>query len=205
MSATATPTVAAQAAQGAEATQGGGAGAQTDDEMAFAAESMELSPAEHTFLGELAPFVGGTPRRGLRFVNLYRLVKTGLPEDMQKDLQDDSNHLSYRALITQLAIVTGAPHVSWTYFGLLEQATAVDEPIDPPRDPSPRDFRGFYGHVKNKVERADKSQNQALLGALAAFGNAFPMDDPKTDATLLSELQRFASIARRYSFTARPN
>jgi hypothetical protein len=65
--------------------------------------------AEVQALQSFAAFIGATPRRAIRFVNLYRLIKTSLPSEMLATLVGDRGESRmYGALIAQLAIVTGA-------------------------------------------------------------------------------------------------
>jgi hypothetical protein len=210
-----TATVPPQAQQGTQA-QAPQAGAQEEDETeeqaAYVAQSMALTDEEHKFLEALAPFVGSTPRRGLRFVNIYRLVKTGLSEKLQKELQEESNHLGYRALITQLAIVTGAPHISWTYFQLLENAArGIARRIAAPSAPAPageitiETLAKLYERLSVDLGAADGSQRLALLGALERLRALNEEKGLDAGPQLLLALDRFAPIARRYSFTARPH
>lgn len=167
------------------------------EQAAYVARSMVLTPEELDFLETLAPFVGSTPRRGLRFVNVYRLVKTSLSETLQSELQEPSNHLSYRGLITQLAIVTGAPHIASTYFQLLENAAKGEEEID--------SLGALCARLTRELAPVDGSQRTALLGALETLRAANEAHSFDTGPDLLRALDRFAPIARRYSFTARPH
>jgi hypothetical protein len=66
-----------------------------------------LTPDEITVLTALAPFLGGSPRRARRFVNVYRVAKASLAPDELKKLEGGE----FRALATQLAIATGAPNM----------------------------------------------------------------------------------------------
>ncbi len=194
-----------------------GADPQTDEETEqqaeYVARSMTLTKQECDFLEALAPFVGSTPRRGLRFVNIYRLVKTSLPEPLQKELVSESgDRLAYRALITQLAIVTGAPHISWGYFQLLRNSAAgIERRAAEPSAPTPEGeetiemLLALCKRLKDELAAADGRQKTALLGALEQLYLLNEKHGVDTGRQLLLALDRFAPIARRYSFTARPH
>lgn len=67
----------------------------------------------------LAPLVVDTPRRALRFVNIYRVIKASLRRD---DLHDLSENGAYRALMTELAVTTGAPDLQEKWWSFVDQA-----------------------------------------------------------------------------------
>jgi len=177
----------------------------------FVTRSMTLTKKEWEFLEELAPFVGNTPRRGLRFVNIYRLVKTSLPEELQKQLlTETSNQVGYRAVITQLAIVTGAPHISGIYFQLLQKAaTSIAEarrrpPTQPPAgEMGIQTLADLREQLAEELISVDVSQRNALLGALERLCTLNDAQHIDNGADLLLDLELFAPIARRYSFVAR--
>jgi TIR domain/KAP family P-loop domain len=191
-----------------------------EEQAQYVAHSMRLTEREGDLLEALAPFVGSTPRRGLRFVNIYRLVKTSLPEDLHEELSEAGFPLAYRALITQLAIVTGAPHLSWTYFRLLEDAVAAlkerraaeverREPAAWAVPRQPEDVIAGFDALRKRLDAdlagIEGSQKRCLLGALDKLREATAKDVLDANETLLFTLERFAPVARRYSFTARPH
>jgi hypothetical protein len=178
----------------------------------YVARGMTILQVERDFLRELAPYVGSTPRRGLRFFNVYRLVKTSLPENLQGELVDEGGRrLGFRALITQLAIVTGAPHLSWSYFELLGNAVAsIRSPASGPAAPIGKHqtimtLAGLRTRLETELSAISGGQKQALLGALERLGVLNDQARVDVGKDMLVELQRFAPIARRYSFTARPH
>jgi len=69
--------------------------------------ALGLTSNEIATLATLAPFLGGSPRRARRFINVYRVAKASLAPDEIKKLEDGE----YRALATHLAIATGAPNI----------------------------------------------------------------------------------------------
>jgi KAP family P-loop domain len=94
-----------------------------------AAVGLELTRWEADALERFAPLISGTPRRLIRFVNLYRLLKTGLASGTRQRLVGERGESDvYRSLIVQLAIVTGAPSAAPLYFTQLE-AMEGDEAI----------------------------------------------------------------------------
>jgi hypothetical protein len=197
---------AARSAQPAQAQQ------EATQQPEYVARGMTILQVERDFLEAMAPYVGGTPRRGLRFFNVYRLVKTSLPESWQGELVDEGGRrVGFRALITQLAIVTGAPHVSWSYFDLLSDAVAsirrsASEPSAPKGGQQEiRTLAELRKRVESELSAMAGSQKQALLGALDRLEVLNDQANVDTGEAMLVELQRFAPIARRYSFTARPH
>lgn len=64
---------------------------------------------------QLAPYVGNTPRRALRFLNVYRVIKASLRTEDLHSLERDGG---YRGLMTQLGVTTGAPALRqpWSNF-----------------------------------------------------------------------------------------
>jgi hypothetical protein len=172
-------------ADGAEREGAGGQGApepRAEQEAAQSpetvVESMTITPHERAFMGELAPFLGGSPRRGKRFVNVYRLIKTSLPDSELARLVDPGTTTdACKALLVQLAIVTGAPGIANDFFRRLEGVASVS------------DLAGeLIGAHPGDAEAA------AAVGALhliQAVPDALPL------------LRDYAEIARRYSFVAR--
>ena len=79
-------------------------------------EPLSLEPDEARVLAEFAPFVGGSPRRAKRFVNLYHLLRTSL-DGVPASTTDAK--VRQRALILALAIATGAPYSASIFFDAL--------------------------------------------------------------------------------------
>jgi hypothetical protein len=69
------------------------------------AQALNITPGETDTLQKLAPFIGSSPRRALRFLNVYRLIKASLKTDDFKALEGGE----YKALLTLLAIAMGTP------------------------------------------------------------------------------------------------
>ncbi|MCY0107029.1 KAP family NTPase [Pseudomonas monsensis] len=68
-------------------------------------EPMRLTEGETQAMQKLARFMGASPRRALRFLNVYRLIKVSLKPDDLKVLEDGE----YKALLTLLAIAMATP------------------------------------------------------------------------------------------------
>lgn len=67
------------------------------------ARALVLTDAERSYMLKIAPWVGSTPRRALRFLNIYRIIKASLdPANLQR-LEAGG----YRALLTEIALVVG--------------------------------------------------------------------------------------------------
>jgi hypothetical protein len=158
-----------------------------------AAAYLEQSEHEVRVMKALAPYVGGTPRRGLRFVNVFRLIKTGLP-DAERDglVGSHGKALGYRALLAQIAIVTGSPRSALAYFDALMGAEG------PAAD---ADLAALRKWCEEKLpEEPDKANLLAALAALAALNAA---EGVSVGKDLVEELKRQAPRASRYAFTAR--
>lgn len=151
--------------------------------------SLLLSRHEHDELMQFAPFAGTSPRTLKRFVNVYRILRTSLPpEDGARLVGEDGGGVNYRAIIGQLAIVTGAPALADCYFTELFRLASQKTPNV-----------AKLSHNLSKVvavqtspERASLQGSLALLAVSKELGQA-----------MFAAMRAYASIVRRYSFTAR--
>lgn len=166
------------------------------------ARTMALTSHETAFMAELAPHAGATPRRGLRFVNVYRLIRTSLPLHEHETLVGgEGEQTAYRALLTQLAIVTGAPAIAPVYFDHLAALAAGNLA-------EAREYKGLADLIAalGEDDRVTASTEAApLLGALRILRDSVAPQGLGNDPALLATLHNTASVARRYSFTARPH
>ncbi|BBA69245.1 P-loop NTPase fold protein [Geobacter sulfurreducens] len=166
------------------------------------ARTMALTSHEAAFMAELAPHAGGTPRRGLRFVNVYRLIRTSLPLHEHETLVGDKGEqTAYRALLAQLAIVTGAPGIASVYFDHLA-ALAADNLSENNEKKGLVDLIAALGEDTRITAGTEAAP---LLGALQALHDSVAPQGLGNDPALLATLHNTASVARRYSFTARPH
>ncbi|MGO7837235.1 P-loop NTPase fold protein [Rhizobium johnstonii] len=69
-----------------------------------AARALTLIDAERRYMSTIAPWVGSTPRRTLRFLNIYRVIKASLDASNLARLEGGG----YRSLMTQLALIVGS-------------------------------------------------------------------------------------------------
>lgn len=153
-----------------------------------ARKAMELSDYEVDLIEALGPYVGGTPRRGLRFVNVYRVVKSSLSsKELGVLVGKRGKSLNFRALLAQLAIVTGAPNVANDYFAALQELAATSESLAQLR--------------KALSERFPNGGEQRTVRDVIQYlqDHDFERGKPSVDA-----LVQQAKYARRYSFTAQP-
>lgn len=152
------------------------------------AASLELTRWEADVLEQFAPLVSATPRRLIRFVNVYRLIKTSLPASLlERFVGDTGESAAYRALIAQLAIVTGAPNTSVQYFSVLETLDE-NEPLEK-----------VIETVTAELGFTDDEDHRTIKRVLEAVQKRYGGD------LKVSHLRLTAPIARRYSFTARPH
>lgn len=86
--------------------------------------ALTLSKGEAEAMEKLAPYLGGSPRRGKRFVNVYRLIKSSLDSKALSKLGADDPTPAW-ALLAQLAIATGAPALAARYFEKLQTARTL--------------------------------------------------------------------------------
>jgi len=130
-----------------------------------------LTGDEVKALTALSPFVGGSPRRARRFVNVYRVAKASLGPTERQRLEEGE----YRALATQLAIATGAPNAygAWVAAGSNSEA-------------------GLPAAIIDELGIAE-DERKNLEGALAVFRKISP-------ANAARDLAAQAPRATRFSF-----
>jgi hypothetical protein len=135
--------------------------------------ALGLTKDEISALTAFSPFLGGSPRRARRFVNVYRVAKASLTPGEVRKLEDGE----HRALATQLAIATGAPNA----FALwMEACAAADD-----------------SSIKERVSKLaiDNDERRNIDGALGAFRK---MDGEGSD--VVERLAAQAARASRFSF-----
>jgi hypothetical protein len=156
-------------------------------------KSMHITEHEQLMLETMAPFTGRSPRRGLRFVNLYRLVKTSLMlHQLESLVGDDGKQLGYRALITQLSITTGSPRIAQYYFNKIKDEKEL-----------PKSLSELVKELEKDKRLTDSQEWNNLKGAIFKLERKNEEDKVSTDNLMLQELYNYAPIVRRYSFTAR--
>lgn len=147
--------------------------------------ALTLSKGEAEAMEKLAPYLGGSPRRGKRFVNVYRLIKSSLDSKALSKLGADDPTPAW-ALLAQLAIATGAPALAARYFEKLQTA---------------RTLSLLRKDLENDGILAASPQARDLLGALGTLSKV-PGWEPD-EAASVERLKEYAEVAGRYSFAAR--
>jgi hypothetical protein len=125
---------------------------------------------------------------------VYRLIKSSCKAEQLRELVDTKGEkLGYRALITQLAISTGAPKIAQYYFqliiGKIAQINSLEDLLkqlgkEPRITTSPE-----WVHLRGALDKLKELNEKENLGV---------------DSHMILALGQYAPIARRYSFTARP-
>lgn len=135
--------------------------------------ALGLTDGEIQALTALSPFLGSSPRRARRFVNVYRVAKASLAPAELKKLEDGE----FQGLATQLAISTGAPNSFSSWVAACRETS--NQTIEQ--------------RVNQLTIEDDERRN--LEGALGAFRS---MGGGGGDA--LEELAKQAPRATRFSF-----
>lgn len=138
-------------------------------------DNMTLTQAEADLLKRHARFLGGSPRRAKRFVNLYLLIKTSLATGLP-NLTPDVPTINDRALVALLTLVTGAPHVCQAFFAALPDSDATlcniqtlyDNLAFNPAGTRPREEQAVREIVKSLLEN-DGVNGREMVEALHAF------------------------------------
>jgi hypothetical protein len=158
------------------------------------ARALELTDAERAFMAALVPFAASTPRRVLRFLNVYRVIKASLEAEELDRLEDGG----YRSLMTQLAIATEAPALHRDWLGVLSEVPKGDN------------LQDMQSHLRTALDEviwlAPQQEQSQLAKALDLFlSRALPAEAPSTEAAItkrgLELLEAHGDIARRYSFS----
>jgi hypothetical protein len=140
----------------------------------------------------LAPYLGQSPRRAKRFVNVYRLVKTALPRSKSETLVGpEGGSFGYRALLTQLAIVTGAPRTAALYFSALSAATS-DETLET-----------LGTRLANDARLTALTDWDVIRGALTTLEEFSREQGADVGKEMVVEMRELARITSRYSFLRR--
>lgn len=135
------------------------------------------SKDEAAFLTEVSGFAGTTPRRVIRFLNIFLLIKT-LPYG-----QGDLAH--QRAIITQLALCVGMPECAGAYFDELDDATKGET------------LGAFAKRLQNRLSKDDVQGD-----LLAQVQKLLEIYAPPREVAALARLRDTADIARKFTFAA---
>ncbi len=153
--------------------------------------ALTITPAEQLFINQLSPILGRSPRALKRFVNVYRLLKSSVPEVIQRQFLSQRN-AEFRVAMFLLAIVTHAPEFSQEFFGSLYKF----------RQDKPNVNRLTLAHWKKLL---GGSENTSLTTEQKQLVNWIKMKDAKPIRdTNLSTLIWWARRTCRFSFLLEP-
>lgn len=82
--------------------------------------ALTISLAEQDFINQLSPLLGRSPRALKRFINVYRLIKSSVPEEVQSRFLSKANG-EFRVAMFLLAIVTHTPEFSQEFLEALHK------------------------------------------------------------------------------------
>lgn len=139
--------------------------------------SVELSKSEVEFMTKLARWAGNSPRRLVRFLNIYQVMKASLSGVKAGGSIDGD----FFELMAQAAIVTGAPDILEDWNQLLE-AAQIGETVP--------DLRARVQTWEKHPQRDNIDAILALLTSKRVWANA-------------DGLRQYALLSRRFSFSAR--
>lgn len=152
-------------------------------------ESLVISDYEIEFFKLLSPYAGESPRTIKRFINVYKLLRAGLPAEVLSNLVGDAGKsLIYKSIIAQLAIVTGAPTLADTYFEMLG-------PVEQTKPAKP------------SVLLTQLNSNQKVIGSKESASVLGPLKmliKTSNSQKMIKEMRIWANLVKRYSFSARP-
>lgn len=140
---------------------------------------LDLDDAERAFMAQLAPWAGNSPRRLLRFLNVYQVMKASLVAGGVAPGE------GFHGLMAQVAIVTGAPDLFEPWFDAL--TAKVDSPS----------LEAARARVAAPRTTPARAQHRNLAGALDVLARAQAQPD-------VARLGDYALLTRRYSFGSDP-
>ncbi|HTV26969.1 MAG TPA: P-loop NTPase fold protein [Xanthobacteraceae bacterium] len=154
-------------------------------ELASPGYPLGLTGNEIDALTRLSPFVGGSPRRARRFVNVYRVTKASLTPAEVTELERGG----YSALATQLAIATGAPNAFSSWIELCDSNRP--EPISDcvaELGIDNDEYENIVGALKVYTDLTGSgSDNQQKLMAQVARASRFSFAVPRKDTVKIVE------------------
>jgi hypothetical protein len=151
---------------------------------------------ELTFMEELSPILGRSPRAVKRFVNIYRLIKASLREDEQElFVQEGSTSGEYKVVLLLLALITNVPTVGLEVFraGMVAIQEARSSTLLPVQI-------SFADDVVPRVAGNSKAQASADLEKVLTW-----MSEHSADLVIDAyRLHTWIRRAARYSFALEP-
>jgi phospholipase C len=145
-----------------------------------------LQQVEIDFMKQVAFIAGRTPRRLKRFVNCYRVIKATLwdsaPKDWLSAAQPEESVPHYKAVLLQLAFVTGYA-ASFEHYAI-EQAIVSNENLG----------------IQSLIERLEQGKFRGSPGA-PEFIRGLKLLMPEHDCTAtLARMTLYAPFVARFSF-----
>jgi hypothetical protein len=141
-----------------------------------------LSPVEVDFMARLG-ILTRTPRAAKRMVNLYRLVRIGIPDDELPDFVSDEKGGNYKAVQILLGILTGYPTLAHRIFRRLLVASEGDELM--------------RVLAATELDHADQAALTRLKSDLDAISEDWPL------SARVGDYQRWCPVLARHSFHTR--
>jgi hypothetical protein len=143
---------------------------------------LEISQAEIEFLARLGGLVP-TPRAAKRMVNIYRLVRIGVPDEDLPAFTGDEKGGPYQAVQVLLAILTGSPAVAGDVFQALLEAPPADNVLNVLQEMRSRtDLQEPLNRIENEI---------SVLAIEAGF------------SLTAADCQRWCPVLARFSFRTR--
>jgi len=157
--------------------------AQAEDQADTLPRRLRIEDVELQFIKGLAAFVGSSPRRIKRFVNIYRLLKASVPpKESASFLLSGSQSGEYQGVIVLLAMVTGSPSLAPKVLRDLENAKGETSVED------------FKANLQKEMGAAVGREYAGIVGLLEYY------QANKNPQVTLRLLKRWAPRVARFSF-----
>lgn len=151
---------------------------------------LEIEQYELLFAEKLAPILGRSPRSIKRFINVYRLVKIGIPSsEAESFLKEEDLVAPYKLVMFLLAIATGLPSLSRKFFRslLMDSDSVFDNEIPTT--------------LESLVHKLEEDSSQSMKVELQQLGEWLSSDEVRGWTVIkLSHLSVWAPQVARYSF-----
>jgi len=155
-------------------------------------EKLIVEIDEFKFIKTLTPYIGRSPRRVKRFVNIYRVIKAGLPDIFGTEFKEPG----FRVVLVLLGLTTGAPTLAPKVFKKLLQKKKLGR------------LSTFMKQIKNGHLGAEPSEMEHVEGLLKILEEVTKKDiehrQPKaTESKTENPIKHWTDwilVVRRYSF-----
>lgn len=136
-------------------------------------DRIELSEGEQELIVLLGRCAGASPRRLVRFMNVYQVVKASLPFG--------TNQEQLYAVMIQIAVLTGAPDLLDRWSAFLSECSDSDT----------------VGMLSSEIGGSGWAEHPAQAARLKSALATFERHAPRATAV---DLRRYIDLARRFSF-----